>query len=112
MNGYFSGTNNPYLGVDFAVATAGGSPYLSGQPTVKLFMYNVSSTYSLFLFLTPDQVTAANLCISCSGSASTGYLSCLTSNGYYTIFDCGSYVYMAAATWQVSGCTAGKLEIA
>jgi hypothetical protein len=110
-NGYLTFNASPDLGTDIAVVLAGGSPYLSSQPTAKLYLYNLAPTYGLLTFLTPAQATTSNPTITCSVSSSTGYLNCSSSNGYYTIFQCASYIYMAAPTWVFSGCTAINLKL-
>ncbi len=110
--GYLIFTATAAGSLDMAVVLAGGRPYLAGQPTMQLYLYNIpGATYGVFTFLTPVQVTASHAPITCAVHSSTGYLDCSSSNGYYTIFQCATYMYMAASNWVYAGCTAVNVKL-
>ena len=111
VNGYLVFTDNPTLATDVAVILTGGVPYLSGQPTVQLYLYDGNPGYSMFAFLTPAQASAVNTVVTCTVSISTGFLNCLSPKGYTTIFQCGAYMFMSAPDWNSSGCTAINLKL-
>ena len=109
--GYLTVTNNPNLATDVAVILTGGSPYLSGQPTVHMYLLNLTSTYNLLTMFTPAQTSVNNPTVTCTVSSSTRFLNCSSSKGYTTMFQCGGYMYMAASNWVYPGCTVVNLKL-
>ncbi|KAK3393988.1 hypothetical protein B0H63DRAFT_459654 [Podospora didyma] len=110
-NGYIAfGTGT---GTNIAIfPSSGQQPYLSGQPGWKLYLYNLTTGYGPITFLPDAQVTASHSVVTCSFSGSTGIVGCQSSNGYFTIFQCGTYMYMAPPSWIYAGCTAVDIKVA
>lgn len=109
-NGYMRVTTSPSLAADIAFIVNGGNPYLALQPTVTLHLSPLAATYGVLALAAPP-VPASYPTVTCSVSSSTGYLSCWSSNGYNTLYQCATYAYMSGPDWKFSGCTAVNFKL-
>lgn len=104
---------NTGSGTPFALSTYGGSPSLVGQSSVTLHLHSATSAIGVLYFETAAQAAVYNdPLVTCSITPQSGIVVCQSSTGQHTkLFQCGAYIYLAAPTWNQSGCLQVNLKI-
>ncbi|KAK3370985.1 hypothetical protein B0T24DRAFT_627567 [Lasiosphaeria ovina] len=95
-------------GTAIVFATSGGSPFLPGMPAATLHLRMEDPEHGALAFLMAAQATAGggggSPSVECAVNSSSSAVSCTASNGLDGVFLCGMDVYMAAPSWNSSGC--------
>ncbi len=112
VSGYMQWSPNTAMtGTKLVALTAGGQVTVASSPTQKLYVHLGSSQYGVFLFETDAAAASAgDKAVTCSLAGDA--VSCSApSVGFDTMFQCGSYFYMAKSTWGQAGCTLVKFQL-
>ena len=112
VSGYMQWSPNTAMtGTKLVALTAGGQVTVASSPTQKLYVHLGSSQYGVFLFETDaTAASAGDKAVTCSLAGDA--VSCSApSVGFDTMFQCGSYFYMAKSTWGQAGCTLVKFQL-